>query len=133
MRAAPRPEPIREPEEVFLVDRIQHRSRRPLDDLVLKGRDRKRTLPAVRLGYVDAPRRQCPIRSPVNTSMQVLKIALKVPLVIPPRHAVHTGCNIRLEFAERLPEQFDVDMVEERGEPFLLPLPCCLPYALHPV
>ena len=27
--------PVREPEEVFLVDRIEHRNRRPLDDLVL--------------------------------------------------------------------------------------------------
>jgi hypothetical protein len=37
VRAAPGPEPIREPEEVFLVDRAQHRSRGPLDDLDLKG------------------------------------------------------------------------------------------------
>src|SRR5436309_753229 len=34
--AAPWPEPVREPEEVFLVDRAQQRSHCPLDDLVLK-------------------------------------------------------------------------------------------------
>jgi len=28
-----------------------------------------------------------------------------------------------------LPEQLDSDMVEERGELLLLPLPCSLPYA----
>jgi hypothetical protein len=31
---------IREPEEFLLVDRVQHRYRRPLDDLVLEGGDR---------------------------------------------------------------------------------------------
>jgi hypothetical protein len=37
-----------ESEEVFLVDRIEHRNRRPLDDLVLQGGNRKRALPAIR-------------------------------------------------------------------------------------
>ena len=55
VRAAPRPESVREPEEVFLVDRVQQRDHRPLDDLVLKGRDRERALPAIRLGDVDPP------------------------------------------------------------------------------
>jgi hypothetical protein len=55
MRAAPRPEPVRDAEEVFLVDRVQQRDHRPLDDLVLKGRDRERALPAIRLGDVDPP------------------------------------------------------------------------------
>src|SRR6266581_5977436 len=36
MRAAPWPEPVREPEEVCLVDRVQQRDHRPLDDLVLQ-------------------------------------------------------------------------------------------------
>jgi hypothetical protein len=40
MRAAFRPKPIREPEEIYLVDRVQQRGRRPLDDFVLQGRDR---------------------------------------------------------------------------------------------
>src|SRR4051794_88418 len=37
--AAPGPEAVREPEEVLLVDRVQHRHRRLLDDLVLQGGD----------------------------------------------------------------------------------------------
>jgi hypothetical protein len=37
MLAALRSESVREPEEVFLVDRIQDSDSRPLDDLVLKG------------------------------------------------------------------------------------------------
>jgi hypothetical protein len=55
VRAAPTPESVRESEEVFLVDHIQQRDHRPLEDLVLKGRDRERALPAIRLGDVDPP------------------------------------------------------------------------------
>jgi hypothetical protein len=47
MRAAFGPETIRETEEVFLVDSIQHGDRCPLDDLVFKCRDRERALLAI--------------------------------------------------------------------------------------
>src|SRR3954452_22751376 len=69
VRAASGSEPIREPEEIFLVDRAQHRSRGPLDDLVLQGGNRERTLSAVRLGYVHPTARQCSIRSPLDPSV----------------------------------------------------------------
>jgi hypothetical protein len=55
VRPAARPESVAEPEEVFLVDGIQHRCRRPLDDLVFQRCDRERALPPVRLGNVYAP------------------------------------------------------------------------------
>jgi CheY-like chemotaxis protein len=51
--AAPGPEPIREPEELLLVDRVQHGGRRPLDDLVLEGGHRQRALAAIR--FRDVP------------------------------------------------------------------------------
>jgi hypothetical protein len=35
VRATPRPEPIRDAEELFLVDRVQQRDNSPLDDLEL--------------------------------------------------------------------------------------------------
>src|SRR4029077_5638450 len=73
VRPAAGPESVAEPEEVFLIDGIQHSSGRPLDDLVLKGCDRERALPPVRLGNVYAPCRQCPVSSSMDTSMQVLK------------------------------------------------------------
>src|SRR5262249_11486047 len=38
---------------------------------------------------------------------------------------------VRLKFVERLFEQIDTDVVEERDELFLLPFPCCFPYALQ--
>ena len=133
VRAAPRPEPIREPEEVLLVDRIQQCRRRPLDDLVLQGCNRQRALAAVRLGYVDPPARQCPIRSPMDPCMQIFEIALKVCLIVPPCQAVHSRCRSHFEFEERLFEVLGADVVEERGELLLCPLPCYLPYALQPL
>ncbi len=45
-------EPVREPEEVFLVDRVQHLDHRALDDLVLQRGDAEWTLPPVGLWYV---------------------------------------------------------------------------------
>lgn len=42
----------------------------------------------------------------------------------------HRG-GIAFEREERQPERRDVDVVEERGEPLLLSLPCGLPYALQ--
>src|SRR5262245_55527864 len=74
MRAASWSESIRDSEEVFLVDRVRQCDPRPLDDLVLQSRDRKRTLPAIWLGYVDPPARQCPIRSTLDPVVQVLEI-----------------------------------------------------------
>ena len=55
-----RSESVREPEEVFLVDRVQDSDSCPLDDLVLKGGNREWALPTVRFWYVDAPGRKGP-------------------------------------------------------------------------
>src|SRR5262249_8282170 len=48
----------------------------------------------------------------MDTSMQVLKIALKVLLVIPPRQPVHAGSGILFEFVERLVEQVVADILK---------------------
>ena len=53
--AAPGPEPVAEPQEIFLPDRIQHFYQRALDDLVLQRRYAQRALPAVRFGYIHPP------------------------------------------------------------------------------
>ena len=55
---------------------------------------------------------------------------LKVCFVVLPHHAVHARSRIPLEREKRQPKQVNRDMVVKRGEPFLLPLPCGLPYAL---
>src|SRR5258708_7171314 len=68
----------------------------------------------------------------MDAGMQVLEIALKVLLVVPACQPIHPRCSILLlEFKECLFEVINTDVVEERGELLLLPLPCSLPYALQ--
>ena len=129
MWSAPGTEPVREPEEVFLVDGVQHHDGSALDDLVFQGGDRQRPLPPVRLRYVRPAGRLGPLCSPVNPSVQIFEPRLKLCLVVLPRHAVHAGGGVTPEGEERLPEQVQAEVVEERGEPFPLPLPRGLPYA----
>ena len=61
--AAPRPEPIREPEEVLLVDLAQHCRHCSLDDLVFERGDRERALGAVFLRNVAPAGRLRPVRA----------------------------------------------------------------------
>jgi hypothetical protein len=63
--------------------------------------------------------------------MQIDEPWLKVCLVVVPRHAIHAGGGLALERVERQPERLDVDVVEKRGESFLLPLPGGLPHAVQ--
>ena len=78
MLAASRAEPIREPEEVLLVDRIQHRRDRTLDNLILQRGNRQRALSPIRLRNEPPPRWLRPIRSPMNPVVQVLDPVIKV-------------------------------------------------------
>ena len=63
--------------------------------------------------------------------VQIHEVSLKIRLVVRPRQPVHARGGITLEREERFPEQVDAEVVEERGEPFLLPFPCYLPYAIQ--
>jgi hypothetical protein len=67
----------------------------------------------------------------MDPSVQIDKLALEIGLVVPPCHPVDARRRIPLEREKRQPEKIDADMMEERGEPFLLPLPCGLSYALQ--
>src|SRR5215218_1163186 len=133
VRPAPGPEAIREPEEVLLVDRVQHRRRGPLDDLVLQRRNGQRALAAVRLGDEPAAGGQRPVRATVDPLVQALDPAIEVFFVGLPCQPVHAGGGLPLEGGEGRPEPVGGDMVEERGEPFLLSLPCNVPYAVQPL
>jgi hypothetical protein len=52
--------------------------------------------------------------------MQISEVSVKVCFVGPPRQPVHAGCGIAFEREERLLEQIDAEVVEERGELLLL-------------
>src|SRR5215470_14291780 len=64
-----------------------------------------------------------------DLSAEVLEVALEVRLVVLPSHPVHARSGLALEREERRAECVDVEVVEKRGEPLFLPVPCGLPYA----
>src|SRR5438132_11113694 len=76
--AALAPEPVREAEEVFLVDRAQHGACRLLADLVFECGNCELALPTFGLRCVMWPRRQSPVCSPVDSSVQELALATAV-------------------------------------------------------
>jgi len=131
MLAAPRPESIRKSKEIFLVDRIQHRDHRSLEKLILQRRDTQRPLWPIGFRDLPTPTGQCAVRAPVNPSMEISKICLQFLLVVQPCHSIHSGSSLALERVERQPQKIDANVVEQRSEPFLLPRPCCLTYALQ--
>ena len=133
MLAASGAEPIRESEEILLVDRIQHLDQRALDDLVLQRGDAERALPPVRLRDEPTPRRLRPVGSSVDSAVQVLEADLEVMAVILPRYAIDARGRLALEREVGFPELIAIDVVQERGEPFLLLQPCGLPYAVQAV
>jgi hypothetical protein len=61
--------------------------------------------------------------------MQVLDPTIKVCLVVLPRQSIDARRGIPLQRVEGRAQHGHTDVVEKRGEPFLLPLPCSLPYA----
>jgi hypothetical protein len=63
--------------------------------------------------------------------MQILDIAFEFCLVVLPRQPIHAGGCVPRQRAERLLHQFGRDVVEERGEPLLLPFPCGFAYAFQ--
>src|SRR5271166_1945427 len=119
-----------EPEEIFLVDRVQHLDQRALDNLVLQRGDAERALPPVELRDIPTPRRLRSIGSSVDSAVQILKASLEVMAVILPCHAIDARSRLALERQVGFPELI---AVQERGEPFLLLQPCALPYAFQAV
>src|SRR5260221_5158209 len=73
-----------EPEEVLLVDRVQHLDQGALDDLVLHRRNAERALPPVRLPYVPPLRWLRPVAPAMNPGMQISKPPIQiVPVFFP--------------------------------------------------
>jgi hypothetical protein len=72
--ATPWSEPVAEPEELLLVDAVQHGNGRPLDYLVFQGGHRQWALSSVSLRYVRPARRQCPIGSSVDPRVQISEV-----------------------------------------------------------
>src|SRR5215469_2540066 len=132
MLASPWAEPVREAEKVRFVNGVQHLDRGPLDDLVLQHRHSERSLPPVGLGDVHPTHWLRSVRSPLQPFGKILEIPLQLFSVMPPRLPIHARRGFLLQTEVSHAQRFQVvDVVQERCEPQLLILPCCLTYPLQ--
>jgi hypothetical protein len=69
----------------------------------------------------------------VDTVVEVHELVPETVAVCFPGHPVHTRRCLLPQPAVGRPQQFDIDMVQQSGEPFTLLFLCCLPYATQPV
>ncbi len=124
VRPAPRPEAVAEPEELRLKDRYQNRIRhRPLENLVLQRRNAERSLPSILLGYEHPPGRRRPVRTPVYAGTEVGQSAFQSVRVGIPRHTVHARRRVLPQGMERIVQNIDRHMVEQRHKTlFRIPL-----------
>src|SRR5208337_1454463 len=128
--------PVAEPDEAPGLGsggRVQHLDQRALDNLVFQRGDAERALPPVGPRDEPTPRRLRPIGSSVDSAVQIHEANLEVMAVILPRHAINARSRLALERQVGFPELIAIDVVQERGEPFLLLQPCALPYAFQAV
>ena len=102
-----------------------------MDDLVLQGGNREWPLLSVRLRNVGPARRLGPVGPAVNAAMQIGEPALKVCLVLLPCHAINAWGSLTLEGVEGYFQGLNANVVQERGELLLLPLPCGFPHTLQ--
>ena len=68
------------------------------------------------LGYVCSPAPLGPVRSPVESCVQLLEVALEARFVLRPCQAIHAGSGVPFEFVEGVLEPLDGEMVEERSQ-----------------
>src|SRR6266851_9475019 len=119
VRAAPRPEAVAEPQEVRLLDLIQHLGYRALDNLVLEGGNAEGPEATVAFRDIRAAYRLGPVLAAVDPRVQVLKVALQRLLVLGHRHPVDPGARGPSLSPERPFERCDVDVMQQCCEPRL--------------
>src|SRR5580658_8183408 len=71
MLAAPGSKPVREPQKILLVNRIEHFHHRTLDDSVFQRRDPQRSFSSIPFRNELAPRGLRPIGAAMNACMQL--------------------------------------------------------------
>ncbi len=130
VRRTARPEPVREAQEIDLVDRVENRPHRVLDDLVLQRGDAQRPLRAVRLRYEHPLDRGRPIRSGLHPPKEVRNPIIEAHFVLLPRHPVDARSRLAFQGVEAPGQGVGRDVVQQGGEPCLLILPS---YFSHPL
>src|SRR5258706_13212715 len=120
--ATPWPESIGEPEEVFVVDSVETRLDRLLDDFVLQAQNAQRPFRAISLRNVGSPGRTRSVTAPVHLVVQALQLLFEVLSVGLPRHTVDTRRGVPFERKVALLQEIDGDVMQQRSEPYTLAL-----------
>src|SRR5467141_1056512 len=132
MLAASWSEPVRKSEKIRFVDSLQHLDRRALDDFVFQRRDPERSLPPVGLRDKHPTHRLRSVRSSLQPFSKILEMHFQLLPVMPPRLPVYAWRGFLLQAEVGHAQRFQVvDVVQERREPQLLILSCCLTYPLQ--
>src|SRR5260370_42373242 len=67
----------------------------------------------------------------MHPTVQIGESIFQSGFILLPLHASDSRGRLTLECVEAVTEESDVQMVEQSGESFLLPFPCCLPHTVQ--
>ncbi|AME28708.1 hypothetical protein AXG89_33550 (plasmid) [Burkholderia sp. PAMC 26561] len=81
--------PVREPEEVLLIDCAQYRGYGLLHNLIFQRCNPQRTQLAVRFRNANPSGRLCTVGTRMNLPVQFVYAPIKMALVVVPRYSVH--------------------------------------------
>ena len=119
VRVPLRPEAVREPQEVGLVDGTQHLGHCALDDLVLQRRHTERPLTAVGFGNVDPPYRLWPVATGVDSFAEITEVIRQPLFVLRHGHPIDPSAGLPLLSSKRPMKSLFVDMMQQGREPGL--------------
>ena len=83
--------PVRDPDKLRLVDRLEHHLHRLLDDLVFQRRDAERSRPPIAFRDVHAPHWLRMIAATMDSVLQIEQAFVETLAVLVPGHPVHAG------------------------------------------
>jgi hypothetical protein len=69
----------------------------------------------------------------VNPAVKIGEPVLKSGFILLPCHAIDSRRSLTLEGVEAVAKKIDVEMMEQSGEPFLFPFPCCFTHTVQPL
>src|SRR5260370_3864965 len=114
MRASAGPKPIRETQEVNLVDGAQDLGHRPLNYLIFERGNAEWSLATVGLGNVHPPDWLRPVASRVNLRVKSLEVLRQLLLVVRHRLPIDSRSRASPESSERALQGTHINVMQQR-------------------